>query len=92
MDGCRCAWGGSEVEGRKIKLAGAYCEIILGSGGLAPGVLILDISWGGWSGSRFSRFTAGSFSFSLNRRLVGHQTGARSSGIFYVLCAQSRVK
>jgi len=59
MDGCRCAWGRSEVEGRKIKLAGAYYEIILGSGGLAPGVLISDISWGGWSGSRFSRFTAG---------------------------------
>jgi hypothetical protein len=53
--GCRCASGGSEGERRKIKLAGAYYEIILRSGGLAPGVLNLGISWGGgqvhaWAG------------------------------------------
>jgi hypothetical protein len=59
IDGCRCAWGGSEVERRKIKLAGAYCEIILGNGGLAPGVLNFGIRWDGGSAVRFVRFTAG---------------------------------
>jgi hypothetical protein len=77
-----------------MKLAGAYHEVILGSGGLVPGILNFGIRWGG--GVRFTLRPVYSrrrcFSISLNRELVGHHTAARSSGVFYVLCGQSRVK
>jgi hypothetical protein len=59
IDSWRRAWRGSELEERKVQLAGAYYEVILGSGGLAPGVLHFGIRWGGWSVSPFGRFTAG---------------------------------